>query len=94
MIFLPVLSPQYLTAKENNKQKSSKYKITILTEMCRFQGSGFVIVNENLFVTMASPLEMQKAFTGESAAAGMPTFASSAPFLLLEYFFKNAQKRK
>lgn len=39
------------------------------------QGSGFVIVNENLFVTMASPLEMQKAFTGESAAAA----GSSAP---------------
>ena len=54
--------------------------------MCRFQGSGFVIVNENLFVTMASPLEMQKAFTGESAAAGMPTCASSAFFYFLIFF--------
>ena len=62
--------------------------------MCRFQGSGFVIVNENLFVTMASPLEVQKAFTGESAAAGMPTCASSAPFLLFECFVEMHIKRK
>jgi len=40
------------------------------------QGNGFCIVNETLFVTNSTVLSMQKAFTGESAAAS--TAASSA----------------
>jgi len=40
------------------------------------QGQGFCIVNETLYVTMPTPLQLKTAFTGQAAMAAVPTVAA------------------